>query len=142
RGGHVGRDAFGLGREAILEIGVHRHANARGNCPQMRERNLERDLVVAAADGPCQTRAGRGERREPEVDEEPRAADIPRVRNDEAARLVEPAELGDSRACPERSRGARPERSRGCHRASAASMITAVPYASTSVTPWATSFAS
>ena len=82
---HVLGDALRLDRETALEIGVDRHRDRRRDRPEMGERLVERDPVVAPAQGPGEAGAGRRQRREAELLERARTPCIPRIGHDETA---------------------------------------------------------
>ena len=94
RAGDVGGDVVGIGGKGALEVGVHRHLHGGGD-RRRSARALRRGwrrsrddrgvhanpaLVVASAENPSFSRTMR-------------AADVPRVRHDEAAGLVQLPEL-------------------------------------------------
>jgi hypothetical protein len=94
-GRHVGRHALGRDREPAFEVAVDRHVHRVRDGTEVGERLFERHVVVGAADGPGESRARRGEGRKPELHEGLRAADVPRVGDDEAAGCVKLAERRD-----------------------------------------------
>src|SRR5439155_16697529 len=86
--GHVGRDAVRVGGEAAFEVRIDRNVDRARDGSEMRQRFIERDVVIATAQRPGETRTGGRQRGEPELREKPRAPRVPRVRQDEAARLM------------------------------------------------------
>ena len=82
----------GLCGETTLEIGVDGQIDRVAQRGQMIADIVDRDAVIGLADRPRITGAGRGDRLEAEVRQRPRAADVPRVRQHEASRLVQLAE--------------------------------------------------
>ena len=50
---------FGIDRKSALEIRVHRHLHSGRNNTQMLKHLIQRDLIVRAAQRPCETRARR-----------------------------------------------------------------------------------
>ena len=95
--GDVRGDLVGIGGEGALEVGAHRHLHRGGDGGVVRERFVEGGAIVATAEGPREPGARRGQGGEAELLEGDRAADVPRVGHDEAAGLVQAAELGDAR---------------------------------------------
>jgi excisionase family DNA binding protein len=91
RPGDVGRHGLGVGGEARLEIGVHREVDGPAQGRQVREDVVAGHRVVRAAGRPGVARAGRRQGGEAVVLEQPGAADVPGVGQDEAASLVEGA---------------------------------------------------
>ena len=85
----------GLHRVATLEVGVDRDVHGVRDGAQVVERLVERDLVVGAPQRPCHPAAGRRQRREAHLLEDPRGAGVPGVGHDEAALGVQAVELGD-----------------------------------------------
>src|SRR5262249_24392170 len=88
------------GRIAGFEIGVHRQIAGGHDRSDMRQHAIAADGVVRQSQRPGRTRARGGDRFEAEMLEIARAADIPRIGNDEAAALMErtkhAALLGDA----------------------------------------------
>ena len=89
---YVGSDFVRLMGEAALEIGVDGQIDRAAQHGEMLQHLLERDAVVGLSDRPRKTGAGRGDRLEAEMLQRPGTADIPRVRQHEAAGLVHLAE--------------------------------------------------
>jgi hypothetical protein len=83
---------FGIDRKSALEIRVHRHLHSGRNDTQMLKHLIQRDLIVRAAQRPCETRARRRQRLEPDRFERPRTPHIPRVGHREATGGVQAAE--------------------------------------------------
>ena len=84
----MGRSRGDVGRfdcEAVFEIGVHRYRDAGGDGAQVVEDFIERHVVVAAADGPGEAGARRGDCFEAQAGQQPCAADVERVWDDETA---------------------------------------------------------
>ena len=98
--GDAGRDAARhvLGHvvrivgEAVLEIGVERNVGLGDELLVVRQHVVARLRAVGIAFGMRVAGAGRGDGLEAEALKIARAADVPRVRNDEAAALVQLAE--------------------------------------------------
>ena len=86
--GHILADGRRVHGKATLKISIDGNIDGFCDGAEMRERVVDRDAVVGPPERPCEARAGRGERWKPELRQQPRAADIPGIRNDEAAGLV------------------------------------------------------
>src|SRR4029077_7285268 len=93
---HVRGDAFGIVREATLEVRVQRDIDRVGDLPEMLERLVSGDVSVGPTDRPRLSGARRRERLEAHPLESDRAPEIPRVRHHEAALGVEPAKRLDA----------------------------------------------
>ncbi len=78
--------------KAALEIGVDGNVDGRADRREMRQHLVDRDFVVGLADGPGKAGAGRGDRLEAEMSQGLGAADVERVRQHEAAALMQAAE--------------------------------------------------
>ena len=86
--GHILTDGRRVYGKATLKISIDGNIDGFCDGPKMRERLVHRDAVVGPPERPCEARAGRGNRWKPELRQQPRAADIPGIRNDETAGLV------------------------------------------------------
>ena len=93
---HVGRDAFRLMGVARLEIGVHRQLGRGDDLGDVAERHVDGDGPVHVRQRlrEGEARARRRQRLEAETAQIARRAGVPRVRDHEAAALVELAEGG------------------------------------------------
>ncbi len=93
---HVGRDPFRLMGVARLEVGVHRQLGRGDDLGDVAERHVDGDGPVHVRQRlrEGEARARRRQRLEAETAQIARRADVPRVRDHEAAALVELAEGG------------------------------------------------
>ena len=78
--------------EAVLEVGVDRQVRRVDEHLEMRKHLVAAELAVFLAGRPGRARAGRRDGPESEPREANRASGIPRVGDDEEARLVKPTE--------------------------------------------------
>ena len=101
REAHALGHARGIGAETVLEVRVERHIDSRRQIAQMREDLGARRRVVGTAPRPGEARARARECLEAETLQIQGAADVPGVRDREAAAFVELAE------CAALFRGAR-----------------------------------
>ena len=90
----VGRNPFGIGSEAGLEIRIHRKINSVTERSQVLQNVGARHRVVRTAPCPRVAGTGRGQGGKAEVLQHPRAAHIPGVWQDKAALLVEGTKSG------------------------------------------------
>jgi hypothetical protein len=97
------RDTGRIGRETALEVGVHGNVGRRNYLLQVRNHHVARHTVVRTTLRPGEASAGGGECLEAEALQKPRAAHIPRIRNDETAALMQ-ALKGAPLVCDARTR--------------------------------------
>jgi hypothetical protein len=83
------RNAGRIGCEAALEVRIDRQIRRRDHFMKVRERHVARNGAIGSAARPGEAGARGGERLEAEALQETRASHVPRVRNDEAAGLVQ-----------------------------------------------------
>ncbi len=98
----VGGDLLRLMRKPALEIGVDGQIDGRAQRGKMSADIVQRDAIVGLCDRPRKACAGRGDRLEPHVLQRSRAADIPGVRQHEAAGLVHLVERRPLVGCRDR----------------------------------------
>lgn len=82
---HTGR----VGGKPALEVGIDRNVRGSDHLREMQQRHLPRDAVVGPRLRPGEPGTGRGQCLEPQALQHPRAADVPGVRDDEAAGFMQ-----------------------------------------------------
>ena len=96
--GEIRLDRPRVGAQAIFEVAVDRDFDAGGKRAEMIKGLLERHAPVAFAQRRREPRAGGGHGGKAEARQQPRAAQVPRVRHHEAPRLVKCPEHVDLRS--------------------------------------------
>ena len=91
---HIGGHAFGLGREAVFEVGIDGQIHRGAKFGRWLQHIIARHGIVGPSPGPGMARAGRGQGGKSQMLQQPRAAHVPGIGDHKTALLVQGAETG------------------------------------------------